>query len=244
MDKVVDEIVTKALPAIGEITCKTWYTAIDFVVKAGLSAIPGLGAVDSTLVSFAAQAAEAIAWAIDDVVKQKERYQQFLDDPDNAQATDATSHNLMDTVCGNKYTPPDAEKVFNAFLFAADFASAPKLFASAAKSWPPPFSQGKGTAEELRNYLNGLKPRGKSDRKPTGGKPTDAGPTPTQAQLTREATITPKPTRELASTRNITLHSVEKWEVSSTTTPVLTCDPRATQGKADRPCILKSCHFD
>lgn len=172
----------------------------------GLSAIPGLGAVEATLVGFAAQAAEAIAWAIDDVVKQKERYQQFLDDPDNAQAADATSHNLMDTVCGNKYTPPDAEKVFNAFQLAANFASAPKLFASAAKSWPPPFTQGKGTPEELQDYLSGLKPRVKSDAEPTGGKPTDAGPAPTQAKPTGEPTTAPKPTSQPSenptSTRN------------------------------------------
>lgn len=201
LDKVVDEIVTKALPAIGEIACKTWFTAIDTVVQVGLSAIPGLGAVESTLVGFAAQAAEAIAWAIDDAAKQKERYQQFLDDPDNAQVASATSHSLMDSVCGNKYTPPDAEKVFNAFQFAANFASAPKLFASAAKSWPPPFPRGKGSPEELQSYLDGLKPRGKSDPKataaePTAGKPTNAEPTATQAKPTGEHTTAPKPTNE------------------------------------------------
>lgn len=83
----------------------------------------------------------------------------------------------MDTICGNKYTPPDAEKIFNTFQLAASFASAPKLFAGAAQSWPPPFEQGKGSVDEALDYIKGLG-KGKSDGdknkpEPTQPKPAD-----------------------------------------------------------------------
>lgn len=128
------------------------------------------------MISFAAQAAETIAYAIADEAKAKERYQQWLSDPNNAAPAKAANSNLMDTVCGDKYTPTEAEKIFNGFQFAANFASAPKLFASAAKSWPPPFAKGKGTPDEINDFINSLNP-GRTGKGGKGGNGDKGGKT-------------------------------------------------------------------
>jgi hypothetical protein len=144
-----------------QITCKTFYTAIDSVVMVGMSAIPGLGAVGAAGVSIAAQAAEVMAWSFSDPDVALEHYSNWLQQPslDGSQPTDGkdqSSAGLMDTVCGNKYTPADAEAIFHGFQLAADFAYAPKLFAGAAKSWPPPFPKGKGKLNDALDYIREL----------------------------------------------------------------------------------------
>lgn len=152
------------------------------------------------MVTFAAQAAETIAYAIADEAKAKERYQSWLSDPNNAAPAQSASHNLMDTVCGNNYTPPEAEKIFDGFQFAANFASAPKLFASAAKSWPPPFAKGKGTPDEINDFINSLNPckggkgaKGGKDGKSEGSKPSSNHPSTPE-------TTSPSLTAKLAKT--------------------------------------------
>jgi hypothetical protein len=127
----------------------------------GMSAIPGLEAVGAAGVSLAAQAAEVVAWSFSDPDAALEHYSNWLQQPslDVSQVKDAkgqSSGGLMDTVCGNKYTPANAEFIFNGFQFAADFASAPKLFAGAAKAWPPPFPKGKGELNDALDYIREL----------------------------------------------------------------------------------------
>ena len=85
--------------------------------------------------------------------------------------TDQPSTGQRDSICGHRYMPPDAEKTFNSFQFAAGFASAPKLFARAAKSWPPPFIQRKGSLDDALNYIKGLSKGNRDDSK---GKPKDS----------------------------------------------------------------------
>lgn len=114
----------------------------------------------------------------------------------------------MDTICGNKYTPPVAEKIFNTFQFAAGFASAPKLFEGAAKAWPPPFAQGSGSLDDALDYIKGLggKPKeygGKGKPKPT--EPQSAQPKPT------EMPTTAPPAKE-TGTGHSTEHSVSKQQ--------------------------------
>jgi hypothetical protein len=127
----------------------------------GMSAIPGLEAVGAAGVSLAAQAAEVMAWSFSDPDAALEHYSNWLQHPslDVSQLEDGkgqSSAGLMDTVCGNKYTPANAESIFNGFQFAADFASAPKLFAGAAKTWPPPFPKGKAELRDALDYIREL----------------------------------------------------------------------------------------
>lgn len=172
----------------GQIACKTFYTAIDSVALAGINAIPGLGPAASAAVGVAAQAAEIMAWTFSDPNAALAHYSDWLQHPAGGdakpdEAKEQPSTGLMDTICGNKYTPPAAEKIFNTFQFAAGFASAPKLFEGAAKAWPPPFAQGSGGLDDALDYIKGLGGKPKGD----GGK---AEPKPTEPQ-----TVQPKPTQ-------------------------------------------------
>lgn len=75
---------------------------------------------------------------------------------------------MTETPCRTKYSRPEADAILNKFQLAADFASAPKLFRGAAKSWPPSFERGKGKGK-LDDALDFIKDLGK----PTGDENKD-----------------------------------------------------------------------
>ena len=156
-----------------QIACKTWFTAIDVGIEVGIAAIPGLGPALDILIVLASEVAQAIAWSVVDLEAQKAQFAKFLADPNNADVQKAAGGGIMDRVCGNKYTPPEVEKLFNKLQFASNFASAAKLAGAAGKAWPPPWPKGQGTPEDIaawNKYLLGQGP------KPTGstrGAPKD-----------------------------------------------------------------------
>lgn len=166
-------------------------------MTAGINAIPGFTAVGAAGISFAAQAAEVMAWTFSDPNAALEHCGNWLQHPGDGDGQpsdddEKPSTGLMDTICGNKYTPADAEKIFNTFQLAANFASAPKLFAGAAKSWPPPFAQGEGSVDEALDYIKGLR-KGKGDgdgKKPEPSQPKPTQPEPTQPKPTHKPSIT------------------------------------------------------
>lgn len=192
LDELVGGIVKEALPAIGEIACKSWFTSIDVVINVGVSAIPGLAGVVATGVVLAYQVAEYLVWAIDDEKKRQEAYRQFLNDPNNAEATPEAGRTIMDRVCGNEYTPDEAQKIFNTFQFAAGFAGVPRLL-TAAKGAVPSIPKGKATPKEANDAIKELRGGNKKpkdeDRATTAPKPTtEPRPTtePTQKPTTEQ----------------------------------------------------------
>jgi len=123
-----------------------------------------------------------MAWTFSDPNAALKHYGDWLQHPAGSELQPSgdfenPSTGLMDTICGNKYATDESEKIFNSFQLAANFASAPRLFAGAAKSWPPPFEQGKGSLDDARDYIKGLeKGKGDGDKskpEPTQPKPTD-----------------------------------------------------------------------
>jgi hypothetical protein len=76
----------------------------------GMNAIPGLGALGVAGVGVAAQAAEVMAWTFPDSDLAMKHYGDWLQNPssDSSQPIDGKNQplaGLMDSVCGNKYTP-------------------------------------------------------------------------------------------------------------------------------------------
>ncbi|KAM0723276.1 hypothetical protein Q7P37_001477 [Cladosporium fusiforme] len=207
LNELVLDFLTKALPAVGDITCKAWFTAITFVVKVGINSIPGLGPLEGAAISIAAQASEVMLWTYSNPEEALKHYTGWLQNPSGSDSTpveetEQPSASLMDSMCGNKYTTEDAEKVFNGFQFAADFAFAPRLFSGSGKSWPPPFARGSGSLVEALDFIKSLgKKKGDNDNdkpKPTQPEPTQPKPSqiePTQPKPTQPAPTQPDPTQ-------------------------------------------------
>lgn len=100
----------------------------------------------------AAQSAEMIAYAFEDPEQQKAELVKHLNDPNYR--PDAS---IMDSVCGNNYTPADAEAIFNTFQMfvgVGGLTKAPKFL----KEWPS-YARGQATPKQVSDDIAGLKKR-------------------------------------------------------------------------------------
>ena len=181
-----------------QITCKTFYTAIDAVVSVGVNAIPVLGPAKAAGVTIAVQAAEVMAWAFSERNEAREHYNDWLRDPSGSGSEPPEeiepSTGLMDTICGNKHTDDAAEAIFTTFQTVASYASAPRFFAGAARRWPPPFTQGNRNVDDARDFINNILRKGKDDGDKGKSEPTKPDTEPTQPKPKSTPTPAPTPT--------------------------------------------------
>ncbi|PPJ57287.1 hypothetical protein CBER1_09015 [Cercospora berteroae] len=155
-----------AVPAIEEIACKTWITAISTVVTGGLAAIPGVGGAVATVAHAAMQAAVTLAYTMETTRDAGQVFTEWLSAP---------STQVIDGVCGNKYISEEGQQVLEAFWTAASAVGPAKIFANAARIFPPPWGKG-----------------GKDD-KPDRPSPSPSGPSkPTDRTKSAEPSQSPK----------------------------------------------------
>ncbi|KAJ8607890.1 hypothetical protein MRB53_039986 [Persea americana] len=135
--------------------------------------IPGSGAIAGTAINLGMQVAQIIDYAVEDAELKQKLHAQWMNDPSNSggnkdQKTDQPG-SLMDKVCGNKYTPPDAEKIFNEFQAASNLVGAAKMFTSAKAFWPPPWKSSLKPGDDLDDFMGFLHDLGKGKEKPEHG---------------------------------------------------------------------------
>lgn len=150
-------------------------TAITSVIQIGLNALPGVGQAVGAGLTLAYQAAQVAAYTFESSEAAAQGYNAWLQDPSSASMD--SSNWVLDKACGNKYTPPEAEKIFGAFNMASSSVGIGSLWKGAPKAWPPPFSKGSGSTDDMLDYLADLggRPRPKGG-KPDGGAPKDSPP--------------------------------------------------------------------
>lgn len=151
-----------------QIACKTWFTAINTVVTGGLAAIPGVGGAVASVALAAMQAAVTLAYTVESAKDAGEGFTDWL----NAPSTLA-----IDGTCGNKYTSEEGQQVFEAFWTASSAVGPAKIFANAARNFPPSWPKGAGPSKDLTHYLSDLVPgkgKGGNDKEPSA--PTASAP--------------------------------------------------------------------
>lgn len=118
-----------------------------------MNALPGVGGL---IANAAYQAAQVAAYTFDSDQEAANHFSQWAQDPSSALTS--SSNFIIDKACGNKYTPPEAEKIFGAFNMAAGSIGPAKLWTGALK-WPPPYPKGSGSWDDMSDFL-GMKPKG------------------------------------------------------------------------------------
>ncbi|CAK1366361.1 unnamed protein product [Cercospora beticola] len=183
----VEWFANTAVPAIEKIACKTWITGISTVVTGGLAAIPGVGGAVATVAHAAMQAAVTLAYTMESAQDAGQGFTDWL----NAPSTQA-----IDGACGNKYTSEEGQRVFEAFWTAASAVGPAKIFANAARNFPPSWAKGSGASKDLTDYLSGLVPgkgKGGKDDRPERPSPSPSAPSkPTDQTKSAESSQSPK----------------------------------------------------
>lgn len=113
--------------------------------------MPGLGQVVGAAATAAIQVAQVAAYTFETEAAAADGFNTWLEDLASVPLESASWP--MDKVCGNKFTPAEAQELFSIFNTVASAASGRGLVSGALKAWPPPYPKGRGSKGDMMKFL-------------------------------------------------------------------------------------------